>query len=79
MLGIAGMLATPSGSKLRRGLVFQCTVRAALVVIQTPPTDDISSFVQCSEPVLVQALVAEFAIKTLNVGVLRGFARLDEP
>ena len=49
-----------------------------LVVIAPPIGNDFPSLVQRLEPVLVQALVAEFPIEALDVAVLHRLARLDQ-
>ena len=47
------------------------------VVIATPCGDDSPGFEQVLEPADAQALLAQLAVETLHVGVLRGLARLD--
>lgn len=47
------------------------------VVIATPVVDDPPCFKQVLEPADAQALLAQLAVETLHVGVLRGLARLD--
>jgi len=49
-----------------------------MVVLLLPELYFYPSFVKCPEPVSVQALVAEFAIQTLDKGILRRFSGLDE-
>src|SRR5271170_2341927 len=73
------MPGAPCGGELRWGLVSKCAVRASLVVSQAPSTNDLSSLRKRSKPVLVEALVAKLAVETLHIGVLRRFARLDQP
>jgi len=48
-----------------------------LVVIATPGGDDPPGFEQVLKPTDAQALLAQLAVETLQVGVLRGLARLD--
>ena len=49
----------------------------AFVVIAPPIGDDSSGLEQVLEPADAQALLAQLAVETLHVGVLRGLARLD--
>jgi hypothetical protein len=53
-------------------------VRPGLVVVLTPECDGRSGLLQRLEPLLVQALVTEFAVKALDVAVLHGPAGLDQ-
>jgi hypothetical protein len=48
------------------------------IVVHTPGLDDLARVSQAEEPVLVQALVAESAVDTLDIGILIRLARLDE-
>ena len=48
------------------------------IVVHAPGLDDLARVSQAEEPVLVQALVAEPAIETLDVGILIRLARVDE-
>ena len=63
---------------LGRRSISQCAVRASFVVVNAPGRNDGPSLRQRSEPVLVQALVAELAVEALHVRVLRRLAGLDE-
>ena len=49
-----------------------------LVVILAPCRDDHPGLGERREPVLVEALVAEFAVKRLDIGILRRLARLNQ-
>ena len=49
-----------------------------MVVVLAPLLDFPSCFVQRSEPVLIQAFVAELAVQTFHEGVLRRLAWLDK-
>jgi hypothetical protein len=46
------------------------------IVVHAPGLDDQARVSQAEEPVLVQALVAEPAIETLDVGILIRLARM---
>lgn len=48
------------------------------VVLDSPVLDDPPGLGHGDEPVLVQALVAEFAVEALDVGVLDRLARTDK-
>ena len=48
------------------------------IVVHAPGLDDLTRVSQAEEPVLVQALVAESAVETLDVGILIRLARVDE-
>ena len=48
-----------------------------LVVVVAPVGDDPPCFEQILEPADAKAFLAQFAVKVLHVGVLRGLARLD--
>lgn len=48
------------------------------IVVHAPGLDDLARVRQAEEPVLVQALVAESAVETLDVGILIRLARVDE-
>ena len=48
-----------------------------VIVVRAPVFDEESGFGQGAKPMLVQAVVAEGAIKALDEGVLHRFARLD--
>jgi len=48
------------------------------VVIEPPVFDGFPRIVQGQEPVLVQALLTEFAVERFNIAVLHGPARGDE-
>lgn len=58
---------------------MQRGVRAALVVILTPFTDDLPSMADVAEPVFIQAFIAKASGKTLNKSVLRRLAGLNKP
>ncbi len=64
--------------ELRGGHVAEGTVGTDGIVVHTPGLDDLACVRQAAEPVLVQALVAEAAVETLNVGILIRLAGLDE-
>ena len=49
-----------------------------LVVILTPDGDTLTGLSQGFQPVLVEAFVPELAIEAFDIGVLGGFARLDQ-
>ena len=49
-----------------------------LVVVSPPLSDDFAGLRQRSEPMLVEAFVAELAVEALDVAVLRGAARFDQ-
>ena len=48
------------------------------IVVHAPGLDDLARVRQAEEPVLVQALVAEPAVETLDVGMLIRLARVNE-
>ena len=66
------------GCELLRGLIFQAAVRSLRIVVDPPVFDDLAGFADAGEPMLVQALLSVAAIETLDVGVLRWLARVDE-
>ena len=49
-------------------------VRSHFVVVAPPARDLLQCLMQRQEPLFVQALVSEFAVEALDVGVLRGLA-----
>ena len=53
-------------------------MRPDLVVVNAPLLDLLSGVVQASEPMQVQALVAEFAVEALNEGIPGRLAGLDK-
>ena len=53
-------------------------MRSFIVVMLSPFFDDLARLLQAGEPVLVQAIVAEGAIKALAEGILDRLARLDK-
>lgn len=53
-------------------------MRALFVVVPSPSGDLLVGEVQAGEPVLVEAFIPETPVEALDVGVLRGLARLDE-
>jgi hypothetical protein len=61
-----------------RRQVAQRAVWAYLVVIDPPGFDDLSRAVQCQKPVLVEAFLAELAMKALDAAVLPRPAWGDE-
>ena len=75
MLRIVGSPAMRSG-ELCRGDATDGAVRAHLVVVAPPAGNLLPGLVQCLEPLFVQAFVAELAVEALDVGVLRGLARI---
>ena len=79
MPGVPGMPGTLGSGELVGGLVAERAVRPALVVVGAPCPDDLADFGERSEPVLVQALVAELAVEALHVCVLRRLAGLYQP
>lgn len=66
------------GGELSRRYPSNRSVRSHLVVVLTPDGDDLASLGQGFEPVLVEAFVPELAVEALDVGVLGGFARLNQ-
>ena len=62
--------------ELRGGHVAEGTVGPDGIVVHAPGLDDLARVRQAEEPVLVQALVAESAVETLDVGVR---VALDQP
>ena len=60
----------------RRKFGAERAVRSALVIVGAPSADDLAGCGERSEPVLVQALVAELAAEALHVRVLRPLAGL---
>ena len=58
-------------------MIVQAAVRADSVVVLPPGFDEMTSVVQCHEPVLVEAFVPELAVKTFGITVFGGFARGD--
>src|ERR1043165_6118263 len=64
--------------ELRGGHVAEGTVGPDSIVVHAPGLDDLARVRQAEEPVLVQALVAESAVETLDVGILIRLARVDE-
>src|SRR6266446_7761259 len=64
--------------ELRGGHVAERAVRPNRIVVQAPGFDDLACVSQAEEPVLVETLVAEPAVETLDVGILIRLARLDE-
>ena len=73
------MPGTPGGGELGGGLIAERAVRPALVVVGAPCPDDLAGFGKRSEPVLVQALVAELVVEALHVCILRRLAGLYQP
>jgi hypothetical protein len=73
------MLGTPGGKEHGGGLVAECTVQPALVIVGAPRPDDLACVGERSEPVLFQALAAAFARETFHislcVGLLAGISR----
>src|SRR5260370_28211450 len=63
---------------LRGGHVAEGTVGPDGIIVHAPGLDDLARVSQAEKPVLVQALVAEPAIETLDVGILIRLARVDE-
>src|ERR1051325_11783500 len=64
--------------ELRGGHVAEGTVGPHSIVVRPPGLDDLARVRQAEEPVLVQALAAESAVETLDVGILIRLARVDE-
>jgi hypothetical protein len=62
--------------EVRGGQVAEGTVGPDGIVVHAPGLDDLARVSQAEEPVLVQALVAEQAIETLDVGILIRLARM---
>ncbi len=52
------------------GVVTERAVRAGAIVVNPPGFDDPPGVGQAEEPVLVQALVPEAAVETLDPGIL---------
>ena len=65
------------GELLRREIV-QRAVRSMPVVVEAPGRDRADGIRQAHKPALVQTLVSELPVETLDKGVLHGFAGLDE-
>ena len=63
--------------ELRWRHVAQAAVWPPLVVILAPVRDDPPGLEQVLEPADAKALLAQLAVETLHVGVLRGLSRLD--
>ncbi len=60
------------GSKLVRGQLPERSVRSSrAVVVKAPSFDNLPSFGECGEDVIVEAFVAKLAVKALNEGILR--------
>ena len=74
---IAGMAAMLLG-EARWWYSSDAAVRPDLVVVAAPFANLGPGLVQCLEPVLVQALVAEAAVEALDVAVLHGSPGLDQ-
>jgi hypothetical protein len=53
-------------------------VRSDLLVVGSPCGNDLAGLLQRFKPVLVQALITEGAVETLDVGVLGRATRLDQ-
>jgi hypothetical protein len=66
------------GGELRRRYSSNRPVRSCLVVALTPDGNDLADGGQGFEPVLIEAFAPEPAVEALGVGVLGGFARLDQ-
>src|SRR5262245_22115963 len=64
--------------ELRGGHVAEGTVGTDGIVVHAPGLDDLTRVRQAAEPVLVQALVTESAVETLDVGILIRLAGFDE-
>src|SRR5258705_1136050 len=64
--------------ELRGRHVAEGAVRPNRIIVQAPGFDDLARLRQAEEPVLVEALIAEPAVEALDVGILIGFAGLDE-
>src|SRR5581483_3913582 len=65
-------------AKFLRGQVPERAVRAHPVVIQSPVFNGLPRIVEGEEPVLVQALLAEFAVERFDIAVLHRTTRGDE-
>ena len=66
------------GREFCRGLIVQCAVRPMLIVVLAPSGDQDTSLRQARKPVIIQTLVPEAPVETLDEGVLSGFAGLDQ-
>src|SRR5690606_2424121 len=66
------------GSEPGRRDTTATAVRSDLVVVAPPLADDLAGLGKRSEPVLVEALVAELAVEALDVAVLHRAAGLDQ-
>src|SRR5690348_6003329 len=53
-------------------------MRPTPIVFATPGTDDLLSFVERREPVVVETLTAKRAVQTFNERILVRLSRLDE-
>ena len=60
-----------------RRAVIKAAVRPILIELLSPGADLPASVPEISEPLCVQALVSQPAVKAFDVGVLNRFARLD--
>ena len=66
------------GCELSRRHPSNHSVRSHLLVILTPDGDDLAGLCRRCESALVEAFASELAIEALEVGVLPGFAWLDQ-
>src|SRR5690554_4109076 len=67
-----------AGGKVSRRQVIQRAVGAHFVVVTTPGGDENTRLREASEPLVVQAFVAEATVETLDERVLRRLAGSDE-
>lgn len=65
------------GSKLVRGQLPERSVRSRAVVVKAPSFDNLPSFGECGEDVIVEAFVAKLAVKALYECILRRLAWRD--
>src|ERR1700691_156325 len=79
MHGAPGMPGAPCSGELGRGPIRERAVRSTLVVISAPGGDRGARFGKRPEPVFVQALVSELPVERLNVSVLGGLSRFNQP
>jgi hypothetical protein len=64
--------------ELSRRYPAQTAVRPELVVVLPPDGGTPASLVETVKPALVEMLIAELAVETLDVAVLHGPARLNQ-
>ena len=63
--------------KLSRRACTEARVRPHVIIVVPPRGDDLASFPETQEDVLIEALIAKFAVEALDESVLHRFAGLD--